>query len=90
MTKHRGSAAEEATKEMLASIPTRHIDFMRQLPAALATPSYVFVHAGLRPGVPLIEQTDHDLLWIREPFLSEVARHRGASWCTAIRPPTPR
>jgi len=31
---------------------------------------YVFVHAGLRPGVPLARQSRHDLLWIREPFLS--------------------
>lgn len=31
--------------------------------------SYLFVHAGIRPGVPLAEQTAHDLRWIRKPFL---------------------
>ena len=31
---------------------------------------YLFVHAGLRPGVPLERQSRHDMLWIREPFLS--------------------
>lgn len=36
---------------------------------------YLFVHAGLRPGVPLAEQTAHDMLWMREPFLSSTADH---------------
>lgn len=30
---------------------------------------YLFVHAGVRPGIPLVHQTDEDLLWIRESFL---------------------
>ena len=34
---------------------------------------YLFVHAGIRPGVPLAEQTRDDLIWIREPFLSSDA-----------------
>jgi serine/threonine protein phosphatase 1 len=34
---------------------------------------YLFVHAGLRPGVPLAKQTREDMLWIRGPFL----RHEG-------------
>ena len=34
---------------------------------------YAFVHAGIRPGVPLAEQKQSDLRWIREPFLD----HRG-------------
>jgi serine/threonine protein phosphatase 1 len=36
---------------------------------------YVFVHAGIRPGVPLEAQDDEDLCWIREPFLSSTADH---------------
>lgn len=43
----------------LAGLPTFHEDGLR-----------TYVHAGLRPGVPLAEQTDHDRLWIREPFLA--------------------
>ncbi len=34
----------------------------------------LFVHAGIRPGVPLDGQAERDLVWIREPFLS----YRGA------------
>ena len=36
---------------------------------------YLFVHAGIRPGVPLAEQADADLLWIREEFLNCTADH---------------
>jgi serine/threonine protein phosphatase 1 len=31
---------------------------------------YFFAHAGIRPGVPLADQDAHDLIWIRQPFLS--------------------
>jgi serine/threonine protein phosphatase 1 len=41
-------------------LPARHLVFMRDL----------FVHAGVRPGIPLERQSRHDLMWIREPFLS--------------------
>lgn len=46
---------------------------------------YVFVHAGLRPGVPLAAQTDHDLMWIREPFL----RHADAFEAVVVHGHTP-
>jgi serine/threonine protein phosphatase 1 len=36
---------------------------------------YLFVHAGVRPGVPLEEQDPQDLIWIREPFLSDGSDH---------------
>jgi serine/threonine protein phosphatase 1 len=28
------------------------------------------VHAGINPAVPLEQQSEEDLLWMREPFLS--------------------
>jgi serine/threonine protein phosphatase 1 len=34
---------------------------------------YVFVHAGMRPGVPLEEQIGQDLMWIRDEFLNSTA-----------------
>jgi serine/threonine protein phosphatase 1 len=36
---------------------------------------YAFVHAGVRPGVPLAEQAERDLLWIRREFLGEKGPH---------------
>ncbi len=53
------------------AIPDEHRTLLETLPIALRIGGYIFVHAGIRPGVPLEEQTDEDLLWIREPFLTE-------------------
>lgn len=46
-------------------IPSEHIALLKGLPVMLRIPGYVFVHAGLRPGVPLERQTDYDLMWLR-------------------------
>lgn len=56
-----------------AYVPDEHVAFLTGLPVMLSVPGYVFVHAGLRPGVPLERQRDSDLLWIRDEFL--VADH---------------
>ncbi|HVW91887.1 MAG TPA: metallophosphoesterase, partial [Devosia sp.] len=46
-------------------IPERHLELMRGLPTCLSLPGFFFVHAGIRPGVPLARQQDEDLIWIR-------------------------
>ncbi len=51
-------------------VPPRHLDFIAALPICLSLPGWLFVHAGIRPGVPLSLQTDEDLTWIRAPFLT--------------------
>ena len=53
------------------AIPQRHVDFLRDLPISLNVGRHIFVHAGLQPGLPLEDQQDEDLMWIREPFLTE-------------------
>lgn len=58
-----------------ANIPQEHIDLLQNLPGLLELPGAVFVHAGIRPGIALAEQHDEDLMWIREPFLSNVWEH---------------
>lgn len=62
-------------KEWASRIPTPHLLFLRDLALQLRIGPYLFVHAGVRPGVPLHQQTRQDLLWIREPFLSSKKNH---------------
>lgn len=62
----------EAFAQVLARcLPAPHLEFLSGLPSMLATPEFVFVHAGLRAGTPLTQQTDADLLWIRDGFFDE-------------------
>ncbi|QYA03906.1 serine/threonine protein phosphatase [Rhizobium sp. B21/90] len=66
-----GGGPDVLHRTVCQAIPDQHIDFLSSLPTMLKVGDMVFVHAGVRPGIPLVEQTDHDLLWIREPFLTE-------------------
>ena len=52
-----------------AALPDEHLRFFRDLELSVSRGDYLFVHAGIRPGVPLAAQTERDLLWIRRPFL---------------------
>lgn len=58
-------------KLMIKAIPEAHVALLRTLPVYLKIGSLLLVHAGIRPGVPLEQQNQQDLLWIREPFLSQ-------------------
>ena len=52
-----------------SAMPARHCRFLEQLKPSFECGGYFFVHAGVRPGVPLEDQRVDDLLWIRDPFL---------------------
>ncbi len=52
-----------------AALPPSHMEFFQGLKRFHVEGDYLFVHAGIRPGVPLEEQEEKDLLWIRERFL---------------------
>jgi serine/threonine protein phosphatase 1 len=51
-------------------IPPDHLEFFKSLGWIYRAGDYLFVHAGIRPGVALEQQYREDLVWIREPFLS--------------------
>lgn len=51
------------------AFPENHRTFLGNLKTSFTCGDYFFVHAGVRPGVPLTEQRDEDLLWIRQEFL---------------------
>lgn len=55
--------------------PQIHIDFIAGFEDQIIIGDYAFVHAGIRPGVPLSEQRQKDLRWIREEFLSAKEAH---------------
>ena len=52
-------------------IPRSHRDFVEQTPFWARYKDFLFVHAGIQPGVAIEKQDPGDFLWIREPFLSE-------------------
>ncbi|MDP2133720.1 MAG: metallophosphoesterase [Sulfuritalea sp.] len=56
-------------------LPPSHLEFFRALRISHRAGDYLFVHAGVRPGVPLSRQSDRDCLWIRKAFLHSDADH---------------
>ena len=69
------AAPEEATRMLDLKVPKSHRDFFDSFSDTLSFGSYLFVHAGIRPGVPLGEQSQTDLRWIRSPFLENPTDH---------------
>ncbi|MCE8006258.1 metallophosphoesterase family protein [Aestuariivita sp.] len=55
------AAAKEA-------VPQTHTDFLNALPTSYETDALIFVHAGIRPRLALEDQTEEDLVWIRQSF----------------------
>ena len=64
---------ETARRAFLAALPPSHMTFFQGLKMFHVEGDYLFVHAGIKPGVPLDEQNEEDLLWIREEFLDSDA-----------------
>jgi serine/threonine protein phosphatase 1 len=57
----------EAARE---AVPQAHVAFIEGLPLLHEAAGKLFVHAGIRPGVPLQAQDEDDLMWIRDGFLN--------------------
>ena len=56
-------------------VPAAHRDFLQGLRPSYHLGSLFFCHAGVKPGVPLPDQAEDDLVWIREPFLFDERDH---------------
>lgn len=79
----------EAVSLLAESIPRSHQAFLESFVDTFSIGSYLFVHAGIRPGIPLAEQSQTDLRWIREPFLGSAEEHgkvvvHGHTICEAV------
>ena len=62
-------------KHLGEAVPERHKTFLRELKLLHEVGDYLFVHAGIKPGLPLEEQSPQDLLWIRSKFLKSRRNH---------------
>ncbi|MGZ8999040.1 MAG: metallophosphoesterase [Allosphingosinicella sp.] len=69
------ATAQEIQERLRAAVPESHRDFLENMADSFQFGDYVFVHAGIRPGVPLEAQSSKDLRWIREGFLDDVTNH---------------
>lgn len=62
--------SEQLCAAARAAVPPEHVAFLRARPFYYLEDGFLFVHAGIAPGVPLEEQGPEQFLWIRGPFLS--------------------
>ena len=66
---------EEAQALMRQAVPESDLAFIRSFEDRIVIGDYLFVHAGIRPGVPLEQQDGRDLRWIRGAFTDSRADH---------------
>ena len=66
---------KRAREQVLDAIAPEDIAFLRDLPLYHSFAGVLHVHAGIRPGVPLSQQAEQDLVWIRDPFLTDTRDH---------------
>lgn len=67
---------EVLADELRKNIPAEHLKFLKSLALKHQEGDYLFVHAGIRPGAPLEEQTEEDMLWIRSRFHNAAVEDR--------------
>lgn len=62
---------EQLAERLETLVPEAHLAFLEGFEDMIVLGDYAFVHAGIRPGVPLDEQKKSDLRWIREDFVGQ-------------------
>lgn len=70
-----GMQPGEIVSRLKRAVPESHLDFIGGFSDSISFGDYLFVHAGIRPGVALAEQSQADLRWIRSPFLEDSTNH---------------
>ncbi len=69
------SDPERAHRQAASKVPDTHIAFLSGLPLYIERGPCLYVHAGIRPGASITDQSEDDLLWIRKPFLEDTRDH---------------
>jgi serine/threonine protein phosphatase 1 len=62
---------EQLSERLMTLVPPEHLGFIESFEDQIVIGDYAFVHAGIKPGVPLSEQKVSDLRWIREEFVEQ-------------------
>lgn len=70
-----GDPIDPIHRAALEAVPNTHYQFLTDLPLFHLTNDILFVHAGIKPGVPLADQHEDDLVWIRDGFLDDPRDH---------------
>lgn len=68
-------SAAEIWRDARSRVPDSHRAFIEALPLSWQMPGLLFVHAGIRPGIPLEDQSATDLMWIRRDFHAHTGDH---------------
>ena len=67
------NASPEQERELARAfgdvLPPAHRAFLQDLQLSFVSGDFFFAHAGIRPGIPLDQQREQDLIWIRAEFL---------------------
>lgn len=69
------STPAEIIERLRSAVPDSHRRFLADMADTFRFGDYLFVHAGIRPGIPVDEQTGKDLRWIREGFIDDRSDH---------------
>ncbi|MEO0451726.1 MAG: metallophosphoesterase [Pseudomonadota bacterium] len=70
----------EVQQLLCDAVPREHLEFLGTCVDWLRSGDYMFVHAGVRPGIPLDQQAGRDVRWIRAGFLD----HTGSFGATIV------
>jgi serine/threonine protein phosphatase 1 len=70
-----GDSSADLRRRLHSLLPRTHELFLQCLHNSYACGDFLFVHAGIRPGVSIEQQDANDLIWIRREFLESDAHH---------------
>lgn len=70
-----GQSDEAIVDRLHDAVPVEHREFLASFADSISFGGYLFVHAGIRPGIDVAEQSQSDLRWIRDPFLLDERDH---------------
>ena len=74
-TRHEQKPLPQLAQELMLNIPAHQRDLLDRLEIWRVFGDYCFVHAGIRPNIPLEQQKTDDILWIRDDFLHYTKPH---------------